>query len=163
MAGAASIGRVEGTQEAATSAPTVSVDLDHLTSPGAVMGTVAYMSPEQVRGQEVDARSDVFSFGAVLYEMATGRRAFSGNSGAEILTAILRDRPIPPSQVNPELPAKLEGIILKALEKERDVRYQSASQLKAHLQQLKEDEPSTQTAIPSASAKRGRRTRWWLP
>jgi Tol biopolymer transport system component len=113
------------------------------------MGTVAYMSPEQARGEKLDARTDVFSFGVVLYEMATGRQAFARGSGAETLTAILRDSPVPPVQLNPELPAKLEEIINKALEKDREVRYQHAADVRAELERLKRD---TDSGRPSAGA-----------
>jgi len=126
-------------------APTASLDEAHLTSPGAVMGTVAYMSPEQARGEELDARTDLFTFGAVLYEMATGRQAFVGATTAVIHDAILNRAPTSPVQLNPELPAKLEEIITKALEKDRDIRYQHASDLRADLKRLKRDTESGRT------------------
>jgi len=113
-----------------------------LTSPGTMMGTVAYMSPEQARGEELDARTDLFSFGAVLYEMATGRMAFPGNTAAVIHDGILNRTPVPASQVNRGLPPKLDEIVGKALEKDRRLRYQSAADIRTDLQRLKRDTES---------------------
>ncbi|MGD0008262.1 MAG: protein kinase [Terriglobia bacterium] len=133
--------------------PTLSVELEHLTSPGATVGTVAYMSPEQARGEELDARTDLFSLGAVLYEMATRRQAFSGASTATIFTAILRDEPPRPSQVNPELPEELDRIVTKALEKDRELRYQHASEMRADLKRLKRDTDSGRSAAVAAAGR----------
>jgi len=112
---------------------------DLLTTPGAAVGTVAFMSPEQIRGEELDQRTDLFSFGLVLYEMATGRPAFSGNTSGVIIDAILNRSPIPPARLNPELSTKLEEIVDKALEKDRKLRYQSASEVRTDLQRLRRD------------------------
>jgi serine/threonine protein kinase/Flp pilus assembly protein TadD len=133
----------------ASALPTASIEPEHLTSPGEVMGTVAYMSPEQARGEELDARTDLFSFGAALYEMATGRQAFSGTTTAVIHDAILNRAPTSPVQLNPELPAKLEEIINKALEKNRELRYQHASDMRADLQRLKRDTESGRASSSS--------------
>jgi Tol biopolymer transport system component len=122
-----------------------------LTSPGAAMGTVAYMSPEQARGENLDARTDLFSFGAVLYEMATGLRAFSGSTTAVIHDAILNRGPSSLIGVNPELPPKLEEIVSKALEKDREIRYQTASDLRADLKRLKRDTQSGRSAATGAA------------
>jgi len=127
--------------------PTASVEPEHLTTPGTAMGTLAYMSPEQARGEELDARTDLFSFGAVLYEMATGQPAFSGATTAVIHDAILNRAPASLVRLNPELPAKLEEFIGKALEKDRKLRYQTASDLRADLQRLKRDTESGRAAV----------------
>jgi eukaryotic-like serine/threonine-protein kinase len=144
--GLAKVSSLKGASGDADTLATQEVDPNHLTSPGSTLGTVAYMSPEQVRAKELDARTDLFSFGVLLYEMATGTLPFRGESSGVIFHSILEKVPVPVVRLNPDLPPKLEEVINKALEKDRNLRYQHASEIRADLQRLKRDTDSGRSA-----------------
>jgi eukaryotic-like serine/threonine-protein kinase len=150
--GLAKVAESAGSAAGSDNTLTRTVDPEHLTSPGSTLGTVAYMSPEQARAKELDARSDLFSFGCVLYEMATGRLAFAGESTALIFKAILDETPVSSLRLNPNLPGGIEPILAKAMEKDRNLRYQSAADLRADLARLKRDSESGRSSVAVSAA-----------
>ena len=163
--GLAKLNLTKGGSADAETLATQDVDPEHLTSPGSTLGTVAYMSPEQARAKDLDARTDLFSFGVALYEMGTGQLPFRGDSSATIFEAILNRTPVSPIRLNPNLPPELERIINKALEKDRNLRYQHASDVSTDLQRLKRDSDSGRAALTAGAAelkppKKSTRFRW---
>src|SRR6516164_4577112 len=150
--GLAKFSSARDTIDNATTLGPEALDPEHLTSPGTALGTVAYMSPEQVRAKELDARTDLFSFGVVLYEMATGQLPFHGESTGVVFKSVLDGVPVPPIRINPNLPLTLQDVITKALEKDRELRYQSAADMRSDFQRLKRDVSLGRLVRSTASA-----------